>query len=499
MKTAGRRIIRVTLWVLAVLLVLIAVRAMYAFRDRTPGYSLSLSIDGGADPASIKELRAGFGRVKINPVLGDGSHPIWIAGFGQRRAATAVHDDLWAVACVIDDGRTRLGIVSLDSIGLFHDDVIRIRRAILPQSGITYAVVCATHNHSTPDLMGLWGPDYFHSGVDLRYREEVIAGAARAVDMAAASLQPARVRFRQVAVPSAGLVEDGRMPEVFDPDVRLMHFTRADGSTIGSLVTWADHPETLWSKNTELTADYCGYLRDALENGVVRSGQTLASGLGGIHLYINGAIGGLMTTSPDVTVRDPYSNEEFKSPSHAKARAVGLQLASRILRTLGDEGEVPVDRLGIGVRARTINVRIANWGYLLGQVLGLLDRGHVHYGYIRSEVAMLMLGEASIACVPGEIYPEVVNGGIENPRGADYAIAPVEVPPIRDLMPGKYKFVFGLASDEIGYMIPKSEWDQAAPYMYDSPEPMYGEINSCGPETAPTIHGALRELCRSPE
>ena len=499
MNTVMRRFGRGVLWVIAVLVIVIGIRCLYAFRDRSPGYSLSISVDGNSDTSSLKALRAGFGRAKINPTLGDSKHPIWIAGFGQRRAATAIHDDLWAVACVIDDGRTRLGIVALDSIGLFHDDVIRVRRAISPQSGIAYAVVCATHNHSTPDLMGLWGPDYLHTGVDSQYRDQVIASAARALDEAASALQPARVRFRQIAVPSAGLVEDRRRPEVFDPDLRLMHFTRGDGSTIGSLVTWADHPETLWSKNTELTSDYCGYLRDALENGVVRSGQTLAAGFGGIHLYINGAIGGLMTTSPDVTVRDPFSNEEFKAPSHGKAKTVGLQIASRVLRLLGEDSDSSTDRLGIGIRARTIDVRIANWGYLVGPVLGLFDRGHVRWQRVRSEVALITLGDASIACVPGEIYPEIVNGGIENPPGADFAILPVEVPPLRDLMPGKYKFVFGLANDEIGYLIPKSEWDEDRPYLYGSPERIYGEINSCGPETAQTVHRALRELCRSPE
>ena len=34
-------------------------------------------------------------------------------------------------------------------------------------------------------------------------------------------------------------------------------------------------------------------------------------------------------------------------------------------------------------------------------------------------------------------------------------------------MKGEYKFVFGLANDEIGYIIPKSEWDEVPPYLYN--------------------------------
>jgi hypothetical protein len=61
-------------------------------------------------------------------------------------------------------------------------------------------------------------------------------------------------------------------------------------------------------------------------------------------------------------------------------------------------------------------------------------------------------------------------------------------------MPGKYKFMFGLANDEIGYIVPKSQWDEKAPYTYGKNGRPYGEVNSLGPETAPTIHRTIKEL-----
>jgi hypothetical protein len=73
----------------------------------------------------------------------------------------------------------------------------------------------------------------------------------------------------------------------------------------------------------------------------------------------------------------------------------------------------------------------------------------------------------------------------------------VEVPPIRQLMPGKIKFVFGLANDEIGYIIPKSEWDRKSPYLYGATKAPYGEINSAGSDTAAKIHSSVRDLCHS--
>jgi len=113
---------------------------------------------------------------------------------------------------------------------------------------------------------------------------------------------------------------------------------------------------------------------------------------------------------------------------------------------------------------------------------------------MRSELAVFTLGPVSFATLPGEVYPEILNGGIEAPEGNDFGIQPLEVPPIREMMPGKYKFVIGLANDEIGYIIPKSQWDVKAPYTYNRKDSPYGEENSLGPETAPTLHRNLKEM-----
>jgi len=496
MKKFLLRMLRWGAVLLLALIITFVLRGVYAFRDRAPGYQLDLKIDAAKSQSEPRPLRVGFGRVKINPDLSDPKRPVWVAGFSQNRAATAIHDDLWAIACVLDDGHTRLGTVVLDAIGFFHDDVVAVRRACDAEWKLDYAIVCSTHNHSTPDLMGLWGPSPLRSGVDQRYREQVIAAAARALGDAVTALQPTRVAFHEIPMPTEGLVADTRKPVVFDPDVRVMHFTNpTNGATIGTIVGWANHPETPWGKNTEITADFCGVLRDALQLGVTHEGRTLAKGLGGVHLYVNGAVGGLMTTHPSVTVRDPWLDQDFKEPSHDKSRAVGHRLAASILPRLAEAGATPTDSAAIGIRARTIELPVENKMFLAAGYLGLMDRGHVSWMKMRTEVALVTIGDASIVCVPGEIYPEIINGGIEHPEGADFDIEPVEVPPLRQLMPGRIKFVFGLANDELGYLIPKSEWDVKPPRLYGS-KGVYGEINSCGPNAAPFVHNALAELCR---
>jgi hypothetical protein len=502
MKSRFRRLLKWLLLLLALLAIALIVRGFYSFRDRTGGYALDLNINGANARQNDRPFRVGFGRLKINPDLSDTNKPVWIAGFSQHRAATGIHDDLWAIGCVIDDGVTRVGIVALDAIGFFHDDVVQARKGCLEQWKLDYAVICSTHDHSAPDLLGLWGPNYLRSGVNADYRAQVIDAATQVLGQAVSNLQPARVAFHHIPMPVENLVADTRKPIVFDPDIRLIHFTDpTNGATIGSIVSWANHPETVWSRNTQITADYCGYLRDALERGVHQNGNLLFEGVGGTHLYINGAVGGLMSTTPKVTVRDPFLEQDFQLPSHEKARAVAHQLVARIVPELrgatpAAQTNAPTTHLPIGILARTIDLPLANKGYLAGSYLGLINRGYVRWQTLRTEVALITLGDVSIACVPGEIYPEIVNGGIEHPTGADFNLEPVEMPPLRQLMPGRIKFIFGLANDEIGYMVPKSQWDTRPPYTYENKSAPYGEINSCGPETARLIHAALAALCK---
>ncbi len=491
-----KRVLALSALVVLFLLIAGLARGYFAFRDRVPAYSLDLHVSSTNAAILSKPLRVGFSRLKINPDLSNKDRPIYVAGFGQNRRATGIHDDLWAIASVLDDGVSRVAFVSLDAIGFFHDDVARVRRQLARDWNLTYVAIFSTHNHSTPDVMGLWGPDYLHTGVNQRYLESVRAACANVVGMAVSNLQPARVAFHEIPTDPAGLEADSRKPIVFDPNIRLIRFVATDSTnTLGSIIAWADHPETPWSANTELTADFCGYLRDTIENGVTVEGKRIVSGHGGIHLYVNGAIGGLMTTSPSVTVRDPFLERDFKEPSHDKARALGRQLASRIEPFFEEPVDGFTNRLPIGIDARTIELPLYNKVFLLAGYLGLLDRGYVRWRTLRSEVALLTLGETSIACIPGEIYPEIVNGGIERAPGGDFPVEPIEVPPIRDLMPGKVKFVFGLANDEVGYLIPKSEWDEKPPYLYGQSHAPYGEINSVGPDAAGVVHAAIKQLC----
>jgi hypothetical protein len=132
----------------------------------------------------------------------------------------------------------------------------------------------------------------------------------------------------------------------------------------------------------------------------------------------------------------------------------------------------------------------------LATAIGTLDRGTSGWMKMRSEISAFNIGPLSFVTIPGEIYPEIINGGVEAPDGRDFEIEPMETPPVREMMNGKYKFVLGLANDEIGYIVPRSQWDENAPFTYDKPNSPYGEENSLGPETAPLLHSHISALLK---
>jgi hypothetical protein len=116
---------------------------------------------------------------------------------------------------------------------------------------------------------------------------------------------------------------------------------------------------------------------------------------------------------------------------------------------------------------------------------------------VHTEISHLQLGKLGIACIPGEIYPELVLSKVVSPaeKGADFPDAPVE-PGIYAQMPGPHRMIIGLANDELGYILPKRQWDEKPPFCYGLKKAPYGEVNSLGPDTAPVLCEAFKKLLK---
>lgn len=508
------KIIKITGISFLILVIALIVYGYSNMRDRHPGYTVDLTMHA-AEPTV---LQAGFASVTITPEYmepwndvdhnaryepekgdtyedtnGNGRFDTyWIAGFDNKVAAQGVHDDLWARTMVLDDGNTRLALVAVDVIGIFHPMVIDIRGMLPQEAGITYLVIASTHTHEGPDLMGLWGKSPLESGVDPEWKEFVKKRIVLAVVEAVKALQPAHLHFSQNLKEGIVTLKDTREPYIYDEGLRMIRVTDTENSqTLGTFIQWANHPETLWSKNLLISSDFPHYVREAIEKGVYYGDSLVAEGVGGIAVYVNGAIGGLMTTHATTGVKDPFRDTVYVEPSYDKVRAQGDTLGLIVLRTM-KERSVEVHKTGINLRAKTFHLPLKNNLFRLAAAIGLMDADVSGWMKKRTEAAVWNIGPASFITFPGELYPEILNGGIEALPNRDFDTGPLEAPPLRELMKGEFRFGIGLANDEIGYIIPKSQWDVRAPYVYRD-KPYYGEKNSLGPETAPVLY---KELCR---
>src|SRR5262249_41080022 len=69
-------------------------------------------------PAAPAALELGFAEVDITPKVDPKGKPVFLAGFGQNRKATGVHDPLLARAVVLRSGKDKVALVSVDLVGL---------------------------------------------------------------------------------------------------------------------------------------------------------------------------------------------------------------------------------------------------------------------------------------------------------------------------------------------------------------------------------------------
>ena len=195
----------------------------------------------------------------VTPDLKSG-RPVFLAGQESNRPAEGVHDPLAARALVLKDGKSKIALVAVDSIGVQYPLVQQVR-AKLPE--FAYVLVASTHTHEGPDVIGIWGPTETESGVDPKYLDQLRDGIVAAVQKADQACVPAKAEYGSAEDPT--LLKDFRLPEVLDPVLRTIRFTRADnGKTCGLLVQWNTHPVEP-DGNKLITRDLIGVAVDQLE------------------------------------------------------------------------------------------------------------------------------------------------------------------------------------------------------------------------------------------
>lgn len=420
-------------------------------------------------------LQIGLGKNSITPSLADmQQRPYWLAGFDRGRQATKIHDDIWARTIALRVNDKTLVIVTLDLVGIHQPEVEKLRLELKQADlSVDYLVVSATHNHQAPDTLGIWG-SWLNTGHTPGYRRFVREKTLVSISEAIANLAPAELSWSQVSTKPLKLIKDFREPQHIPEELTTLSIVDKNKTIQGVIVHWNCHPEALGRSNTQITSDFPHYLRQKMELD-----------LGKPVIYWSGILGGLMGPAPEVITP---SQKKLLEGTWEHAQYIGETLADLAIGSMKTRQVIEVPELK--VTRSIIDFDMDNILFKIASFLGNLDRPLPTYSSLRSEIALLQIGELSIQTIPGEIYPELVYGPITAPKGADFPHAIREEPVLDKIIPGKYRLILGLAQDEIGYIIPRNGWDQESPYLPDS----YGEEVSLGINTARKVHDAVLEL-----
>ncbi len=431
---------------------------------------------------------AGFGRQQIVPNE-NSPQPLYIAGYNSGREVTGVLDYCEARAVWLDTGAQGVLIIGVDCVALDSGTVARIREALRDLPNCAAVHVYATHTHAGPDTLGLWGPTGINGKNDA-YMGALIQAAADAGRAAAADRRPGTLHYGWVQ--TEDMYRDSRLPEVYDANLYHLRFAPEDGAPGMRLFFYGAHAESLRGSNTLLSRDFPGLLCDGITQAT--SDRTM---------FFPGAIGGLIMTRAFV----PNTDLEAKK---------NLQItAEKLIRyALSITPETECELLPELVLVKeTFVVPLDNPAFLLYKTLGILNnkalpaQSATGYG-VETELSVLMLDDLAVVMIPGELFPELVSGaayGDANPQG-------VNPRPLCEIAQEKgisNLLIAGLANDEIGYIVPPSDFllNETLPYIEKTMdykgENHYEETNSVGPLCAQAIadafERAVQKLTRLPD
>ena len=491
-----------------------------AFEDRRGNGRFDMGDPGRAFGLGDPVLAFEEGEIRI----GNGQGP-----------ARYIYDPLYARVLYLEDpaGGTRVALVSLDLYMLMFQDVQGIRSLVDPALGLDFLLVASTHTHMGPDtlgisglqglsaggILGVLGRGMAPSGINRDWFLRVRQTVAGLVREAAESRRPAVLTLAETTFDFG--IRDTREPLILDRDMVVLAVDSTEGEPIATVVQWACHPEAVL-----LLADPRRYGNDpdaVPEEAREAWGRTISAGFpgylsrtvsqdrGGITLYFNGALGGMVTNLHEY-VWDPEEHpafpattdpervpEEIRVPNDFRFAPIqGRQAARHALAALQRHGRTYAEAR-LRVASEQVLVPFENPFYRLMGALGIVGyekrelydamgapaRGSRPWlrgcflptvrfprgKYALTETAYLEIGPLGLASVPAELLPELsvglpddftVNPARYFPRhagahktGEGYRLSH---PPLKHAMNTRYKMVVSLSGDNLGYVIPRADF-----------------------------------------
>ena len=371
---------------------------------------------------------------------------LFIAGGKANRPFIDVHDNLYVKALVVGNSKNNITLLTFDCIGLLYPQLEAIRSRIkleLPSIDPEHIVMSSTHTHSGPDVVGIWGKDLAHTGVNDQHMQLIVDRAVAAIIEASEARRPVTISYGTGSF-GADWVKNISEPDELDRSLTIIKFSDLAGKNIAMLTNFACHPTIMDDASTAASSDYVwGYYR------------FLDSAQGGVNMFLQGAIGG-------------WVQPEGVPHNFDQAKYYGTSLGKYVFELTKNKNKSK----NIYFTSVKVDFPLANPGFQMLSKAGIIKR---NFGKtVRSEIAYFNIGDASFATHPGETCPAL---GLATKK----------------LMSNKGpKFVLGLSQDALGYIIKPSFFDSSNKI----PHSEYLTGMSIGPATMGIILSNLKVLIK---
>ena len=391
---------------------------------------------------SAQDFLAGAATRTINPE----KDSLYIAGGKANRPFIDVHDNLYVKAMVVSNRTNNITMLTFDCIGLLYPQLQAIRSRIkseLPLINPEHIVMSSTHTHSGPDVVGIWGKDLAHSGVNDKHMQLIVDRAVEAIKEATQARKPVNISFGSGSF-GEDWVKNISEPGELDRSVSIIQLTDLNGKSIAMLTNFACHPTIMDDASTAASSDYVwGYYK------------YLDSAQGGVNMFLQGAIGG-------------WIQPEGVPHTFDQANYYGTSLGKYVFGLTKNKNASK----NINFNAVKVDFPLSNPSFQMLSKAGIIKRD---FGKtVSSEIAYFNIGDASFATHPGETCPAL---GLAT----------------KELMNNKGpKFVLGLSQDALGYIIKPSFFDLSK----NIPHSEYLTGMSIGPATMGIILSNLKTLIK---
>ncbi len=240
-------------------------------------------------------LKAGFGRVNVNPMMG-----IDISGYYQVRKANGVLDDLEVNAIAFASGDKKIVMLCVDNLGMKKVILDDFRAFVAEKTGLEKEniFIAATHTHTGPSVL----PEP-EDALQEEYMQFLKLRIADAAQFALEDLKPAKMGWGVGQAPRVAFVRRFRMkdgsvktnPGVNHPDivapigdvderVNVLRFDR-EGAESLVLVNFGNHPDVVGG--CKISADWPGLVRRTVEKAIDNTKRIFFNGAQGDVNHVN--------------------------------------------------------------------------------------------------------------------------------------------------------------------------------------------------------------------